>query len=338
MLKLHQYNYTLQLIHPFSISGNTRNSTALVFVELSYENFVGYGEASLPPYLGESQESVYAFLQKVNLNEFKFPFDADEIVVYLDSIEKGNTAAKAAVDIALHDLIGKIAGKPCHEIFEIDKSKMPVTSITIGIDRKEVIQQKVKEAGDFKLLKVKLGQGNDKEIIETIREITDKAICVDVNQGWHDKHFALEMAHWLSEKNVIFIEQAMPKHQLNDAAWFTANSPLPHIADEAVQRLSDIDKIKDAYDGINIKLMKCTGLNEAMRMVKHARAHNLKVLIGCMNESSCANMAAAQLAPMADWVDLDGPFMISNNPFETPQLLDGKIVLPSVPGIGVVKK
>lgn len=338
MLKLSYSPYTLQLLHPFTIATNTRNSTPIVLVQIKYENLIGYGEASMPPYLGESHESVLRFLAKVNLAKYDLPFDLAGILTEIDKIETGNTAAKAAIDIALHDLVGKILNTPWHKIIEAAPEKMPETSMTIGIDSIEMIKKKVAEANDFKVLKIKLGHENDKKIIEAIREVTDKPVCVDVNQGWNNKEIALDMIHWLNEKNVLFIEQPLPKEMLEETAWLSARSPLPIIADEAVQRLYDIEKVKDAYQGINIKLMKCTGMREAHQMIQTARQHKLKVLIGCMNESSCANLAAAQLAPLADWVDLDGPFMISNNPFKTPELKNGKIVLSALPGIGLELK
>lgn len=336
-MKLSYSVYTLNLLHPFTIANFTRTTTPIVITKIEYQGFVGFGEASLPPYLGESHESVKTFLHKVDLGLFKTPFEIDNILKYVDAISPNNTAAKASIDIALHDLVGKILNKPWHLLFGVSNDTMPETSITIGIDKIDVIKQKVKEAEGFKTLKVKLGSNNDKEIIKAIRETTDKPICVDVNQGWNDKHYALDMINWLHTKNTLFVEQPLSKTKLDETAWLTQNSPLPIIADESVQRISDIEKIKGAFDGINIKLMKCTGMHEAFNMIQLAKELNLKILIGCMNESSCANLAAAQLAPFATWVDLDGPFMITNNPFENPILENGKIVLENVDGIGAAQ-
>jgi len=333
-MKLSFAAYTLNLLHPFTIANFTRTTTPLIITKIEYENFVGYGEASMPPYLGETQQSAISFLKKVDLQLFKTPFEIENILKYVDLIAANNTAAKASIDIALHDLVGKILNKPWHQLYGVNIDNMPETSITIGIDNISVIKQKVKEASAFNVLKVKLGSNNDKEIIEAIRETTDKPICVDVNQGWTDKHFALDMIHWLETKNTLFVEQPLYKTKLDDTAWIKENSPLPIIADESVQRYADIEKIRDAFDGINIKLMKCTGMHEAYKMIHLARELDLKVLIGCMNESSCANLAAAQLAPFAEWVDLDGPFMITNNPFKNPTLEKGKIILEEIAGIG----
>ncbi len=164
--------------------------------------FTGYGEASMPPYLGESHESVLKFLGQVNMEQFNDPFLIEDIIDYIDKIAPGNYAAKASIDIALHDLTGKIVGEPWYKLWGLDPAKTPYTSFTIGIDTPDVVKQKVAEAEPYKILKVKLGLGNDKEMIETIRTVSDKPICVDVNQGWKDKIYALEMAHWLKEQNV----------------------------------------------------------------------------------------------------------------------------------------
>ncbi|HWL75308.1 MAG TPA: enolase C-terminal domain-like protein, partial [Burkholderiaceae bacterium] len=211
-----------------------------MLTEIEYDGVTGYGEAAMPPYLGESQQSVSEFLAKVDLGRFEDPFQLETILTEVDSIAPGNTAAKAAVDIALHDLIGKLIGQPWYRVWGLDPRKTPATSFTIGIDSADVVREKTKEAGDFKILKAKLGRDNDREIIETIRSVTDKPITADPNQGWNDKHHALEMIHWLHERNVLFIEQPLPKAQQDDLAWLTERSPIPIIADEGVQRLTDV--------------------------------------------------------------------------------------------------
>ena len=200
-----------------------------------------------------------------------------------------------------------------------------------------MIEKKVKEAVDFNILKVKLGKDSDKEIIETIREITNVPISVDVNQGWKSKEFALEMVNYLNERNVLLVEQPLPKNQIDETAWLTENSPLPIIADESVQRLSDIIKVKGVFSGINIKLMKCTGMREAYKMINHAKALNLKIMMGCMTETSCGISAASHLSPLADWVDLDGALLIKNDIFKGAKLTNGRIIPSILPGIGVEK-
>jgi len=335
-LKLSFEPYNLELKHTFTVAGFSRKTTPVILTKIEYDGLVGYGEASMPPYLGESQESVSKFLNKLKLDQFTDPFRLDEILSYIDAIDTGNGAAKACVDIALHDLIGKIVKQPLYKLWGLNPDKTPNTSFTIGIDTPEVVKEKTREALDFKVLKVKLGGGNDKEMIESIRSITDVPLYVDVNQGWKDKQEALDLIHWLKEKGIVFIEQPMPKANIDEIAWLTQNSPLPIIADEAFQRISDIPKFKGVYSGINIKLMKSTGLREAHKMITIARALDMKVMIGCMTETSCAVTAAAQLSPLVDWADLDGNILISNDKFDGIKIVNGKVTLPQRPGIGIV--
>jgi len=330
--------YTLELRHVFTVASFSRSTTPVVLTELEYDGIVGYGEASMPPYLGESQESVMSFLNKLDLSEFNSPFQTEEILSYVDHIDQKNTAAKAAVDIALHDLLGKLMGQPFYKIWGLNPDLIPPTSFTIGIDTEDMIRKKVAEAGQFKILKVKLGLDTDKMIIDTIRSVTDVPLCADVNQGWKNKEDALEMAHWLQERNIVFLEQPMPKEMIDENAWLTEHSPIPTIADEGCQRLSDVPNLKDVYTGINIKLMKCTGMREAKKMAELARALDMKVMLGCMTETSCAITAAAQLAPLVDWADLDGALLIGNDIYDGMQVKDGYCKLPDRPGIGILKK
>ena len=335
-MKLSFEPYELQLRHTFTVASYSRTTTPDVQVRIEYDGFTGYGEASMPPYLGQSVESVTAFLRKVDLEQFRDPFRIDDILIYVDGLSEGDSAAKAAVDIALHDLVGKLMGQPWYRIWGLDPGKAPDTTFTIGIDTPEVVREKTRECADkFNILKVKVGLDNDKEMIETIREITDLPIAVDANQGWKDKDKALEMIHWLAEHGVVMVEQPMPKEMLDENAWITENSPLPVFADEAIQRLRDIPSIKGAYSGINIKLMKCTGMREAWKMASYARTEGMKVMIGCMTETSCAVSAAAQLSPVVDFADLDGNLLISNDLFEGMTVVNGRITLPDRPGIGL---
>jgi len=336
-MKLSFRPYELQLRHTFTVAGNSRNTTPVVLTEIEYEGKTGYGEASMPPYLGESQESVMKFLNRLDLGQFKDPFMLDDILAYVDSVDEGNRAAKACVDIALHDLIGKLVDKPLYRLWGINPNNTPMTSFTIGIDTPEVVKIKTEEAERFKVLKVKLGGGNDREMINTVRSVTGVPLYVDVNQGWKDKHEALDMIHWLAEQGIEFVEQPLPKEAVDDLAWLTANSPLPIIADEAFQRLKDVSEFKGIYSGINIKLMKSTGLREAHKMITVARALDMKVMIGCMTETSCAVSAASQLSPLVDWADLDGNLLISNDVYEGMQVLEGKVTLNELPGIGIKK-
>ena len=336
-LKLRFRPYDLQLTHTFTVASYSRNTTPVVLTELEYDGIIGYGEASLPPYLGESHQSVITFLNKLDMEQFTDPFRMDEILEYVNGVDIENRAAKASVDIALNDLIGKIINQPLYKLWGLTPENTPVTSFTIGIDKPKVVIEKTKEAARFKVLKVKLGRGNDKEIINSVRSITDVPIYVDVNQGWKDKVMALDMINWLKEKGVIFVEQPMPADQIEDMAWLTQHSPLPTIADEAFHRLPDVAKFKDIYSGINIKLMKSTGLREAHKMITVARALDMKVMMGCMTETSCAVSAAAQLSPLVDWADLDGNLLIDNDVYEGVKVINGKITLNDWPGIGIKK-
>lgn len=334
-MKLRFRAYDLKLIHTFTVSGYSRDTTPVVLTEIEYDGLIGYGEASMPPYLGESQDSVIKFLIKVDISQFKDPFRIDDILDYVDSIDKNNRAAKASIDIALHDLIGKIVNQPLYKLWGLNPANTPMTSFTIGIDEPDMVRLKTEEAKRFRVLKIKLGGGNDKEMINTVRSVTDVPLYVDINQGWKDKKLALEMIHWLNERGVVFVEQPMPKEQVDDLAWLTENSPLPTIADEAFQRLSDVAKFKGIYSGINIKLMKSTGLREAYKMITVARAMDMKIMIGCMTETSCAVSAAAQLSPLVDWADLDGNLLINNDVYEGMKVIDGKVTLNDLPGIGI---
>lgn len=334
-LKLSFEPYNLQLKHVFTLANSSRSTTPVMLIKLELEGITGYGEASMPPYLGESQETAAKFLSELDLGQFTDPFRMDEILEYVDNSRPGNTAAKASIDIALHDLTGKIMGQPWHKIWGFSAENTPDTSFTIGIDTTEMVKQKVKEAAEFSILKVKLGRENDKEMIEAIRSVSGIPLCVDVNQGWTDKKMALEMILWLKDKGIEFVEQPLPKENIDDNAWLTQNSPLPIIADEAVQRLGDVKATLGIYSGINIKLMKCTGMREALQMINLARAHQMKVMIGCMTETSCAVTAAAQLSPKVDWADLDGNLLISKDRFEGVKIVNGKITLNELPGIGV---
>jgi len=337
-MKLSYKPFDATLKHAFTIATSTRTVTPIMLTEIEYEGVTGYGEASMPPYLGESQASAAEFLAKVDLEQFADPFDMEDILLYVDKIAEKNPAAKASVDIALHDLVGKLMNQPWYKIWGFDKYRTPYTSFTIGIDTPEIVRQKVREADIYKILKVKLGRDNDKEMIETIREITDKPICVDANQGWTDKVKALDMIHWLKDRGITFIEQAMPKANIDDNAWLTENSPLPTFGDESVQRLPDVIKAYKVYSGINIKLMKSTGMREAHKMLTLARSLGMKVMLGCMTETSCAISAASHLAPMVDFADLDGAVLINNDCFDGTTIVDGKVTLTDRPGIGVIKK
>ena len=337
-MELRFYPYELQLQHTFTVSSYSRTTTPGVQVEINYQGYTGYGEASMPPYLGQSVDSVTSYLQKVNLKQFADPFCLEDIEAYLDSLSTGDSAAKAAVDIALHDLIGKMLGAPWYRIWGYDPAKAPSTTFTIGIDTPEVVREKTLEcAGKFNILKVKVGLDTDKQMIETIRSVTDLPLAVDANQGWTDRFKALDMIYWLREHGVVMVEQPMPVDRIEDLVWLNDRSPLPIYGDESIQGIDDVRRAVGVFKGINIKLMKCGGLRNAHKMVDVARALGLKVMLGCMTETSCAVSAAAQLSPAVDFADLDGNLLITNDLFTGVTVVDGKLTLPTTPGIGVTK-
>ena len=335
-LKLTFFPYELKLRHAFNLARYSRTTTPDVQVQLEYDGYVGYGEASMPPYLGESVESVTTFLNSLDLGQFTDPFRIEDILTYVDSLSPGDTAAKAAVDIALHDLVGKIIGQPWYRIWGYDPAKAPSTTFTIGIDTPDVVREKTLECADkFNILKVKVGLDNDEAMIRTIRQVTNLPLAVDANQGWTDRSKAIDEIFWLHENGVVMVEQPMSVDSLDDIAWITERSPVPIFADESVQRVGDIPRLAGAFSGINIKLMKCTGMREAHKMVDVTRALGLKVMLGCMTETSCAVSAAAQLSPAVDFADLDGNLLISNDLFKGVQVVNGRLTLPDLPGIGI---
>jgi len=330
--------YILNLKHKFSVAWGTRSSTPVVLTQIEYDGITGFGEASMPPYLGESIETVSSFLDKVNLEWVSDIHDTEAIIEYLETISHGNYAAKASVDIAVHDLSGKLLGKPWFRILGLDKESAPLTSFTIGIDDPQTVNMKVIEAEPYKILKVKLGGGNDEEMINTIRGVTNKPLFVDVNQGWTDKYHALDMIQWLKEQNVILVEQPMPGSMEKDIEWLTGRSSLPIFADEGIKTVEDLNAKKYLYNGINIKLMKCGGMHNAYKMVNMAREAGMKIMIGCMTETSCAVSAAAQLSPACDYADLDGNLLTLNDCFDGVTITDGRISLSEESGIGVKEK
>jgi L-alanine-DL-glutamate epimerase-like enolase superfamily enzyme len=328
--------FHLQFRHPFGVSSNTRKETLSIFIQLKAEGYTGYGEACLPAYLGESPEDTVRFFEKAMPFLKKQAPDRPiaELIQEADRLAPGNNAAKAALDIALNDLQGKLAGKPWYTLAGIGKSSPMATSFTIGIDAPEKLEQKIKEAADFSILKIKAGTADDKQLIRLIRKYTDKPLYVDVNQGWKNKEEVLDMLHWLKDQGVILAEQPMSKEMKEEMRWVTQRSPLPTIADESVKRLKDLEQLEDSFSGINIKLMKCTGLSEALKMIALARERGIKILLGCMAESSCGTSAMAQLMQLADYIDLDAPLLYKNDPFSGINYRNGQVHLNDLPGIG----
>ncbi len=334
-MKLEYFHYKLQFRYPFKLSLSTRSHTDLVIVKLTHKNYVGYGEASLPPHFDESIKSVEQFFNKIDVKKLIKIQDLPCLLKYVDGIDNENNAAKAAIDIALHDLLGKIDNKSIYEIYGLQKPKEVFTCFSIGMCSLIELKEKIKIADGIKMIKLKLGGKNDKNIIENYQSICNKPFCVDVNQGWANKEEALEMIKWLSDKGAVFIEQPLQKDKWKDMEWLFERSPLPIISDESIKRLKDIDRAIGKFHGINIKLMKSTGIHEAFKMIKRAKELNLKVLIGCMAESSCAVSAAWHLSSLADWVDLDAPLLTLDDPFDGIVYHDGEVLVNGNEGLGV---
>ena len=332
--------YALEFVHPFGVHGDTRLRTPSVMVRIESQGLVGYGEACLPPYLGETVNDTVNFLKKatVFLNKISNEYDIEAIRLILEPDARSNKAGLAAIDTALNDLFAKRAGLSYRKWKGLNTRISKETAHTIGIGDFKQLAKKIEEAREFSTLKIKLGTERDKDIINFIREHTNKPLYVDVNQGWKDPEKALDMIFWLSEKNVVLVEQPLPVPMKKEMAWLTSRSPLPTIADESIKRLKDLYFLDGAFHGINIKLMKCTGLTEAIQMIKFAKKQNYKIMLGCMAESSCGTTAMAQLMQFADFIDLDAPKLYLNDPFSGLKYVKGKIKLGSEPGLGVIPK
>jgi L-alanine-DL-glutamate epimerase-like enolase superfamily enzyme len=337
-MKLSWKQYDLQLKHTFRISRSARDVAPVIILQLEHDGIIGYGEASPAKRYGESLETIVAFFSALDLSRFDSPMMLEDILSFVDAAMPGNTSAKCAVDLALHDWVGKKLSVPLYKLWGLNPKKTAQCSFTIAIDSKEVVEQKVREAEEYPILKVKLGLDNDEEMINTIRKVTDKVLYVDANEGWKDRNLALERIKWLKDQNVEFVEQPMPADQFDDLKWLRDKSDLPLIADESVLRLSEVPRLAEAFDGINIKLMKCTGVREAMRMINTARALNMKVMMGCMIETAVGISAGAHLAPLLDYADLDGNVLISNDPFNGVRNIKGELALNDLPGLGVTLK
>lgn len=329
--------------HPFGISYGSKATTENILVKLEYQDLVGYGESSPSSYHDETISTVSALYSQWAESDIlgSDPFCLQAIRARLDKFVSRNYSAKAGIEIALHDLIGKLLDKPVIEILGLKGLKPPITDFTIGIDTLEIVEKKTREALEqgFKYLKVKQGTDYDKEIITTIRSVTpDIPIRVDANGAWTPKE-AIEMSRFLSQHNVQFIEQPLPKYaSKSDWELTQSGSRLPIFGDESICNSSDVARLSDCLDGVVVKLMKTGGLTGALEVIKTARAHGLKVMIGCMIESSAAISAACQIAPLVDYLDLDGALLLSDDPFLGAQYKDGYLELPDLPGISAVPR
>jgi L-alanine-DL-glutamate epimerase-like enolase superfamily enzyme len=326
--------YELHLRQAWTLSRGTWTTRRNVLVRLEKDGVVGYGEAAPIPRYNESAESNQAFIEKALPILQKDLWEYELRGKELQQLAPGENAAKAALDMAILDWIGKNLKIPLYKFFGLDKSKTLSTTFSIGIDEVPVMQKTAQQAKDFRVLKIKVGTKDDKKIIEGIRAVTDRPLRVDANEGWKSKEEALEMINWLADKGVEFVEQPLPADRLEDYRWLKERVKIPIIADESVHKSHDIPALASAFHGINVKLMKCGGLQEACRMVAVARAFDLKLMIGCMIESSLAISAAAALTPLFDYADLDGNLLINNDPFRGQPIKGDKLQLSDRPGLG----
>jgi L-alanine-DL-glutamate epimerase-like enolase superfamily enzyme len=324
----------LQLVHPFKIS--RRDSDRFREV-ISVEIEGGLGEAAPARFYGETAETVQTALEIFD-SSLDDNLDAIQAVMgRLESTLRGNYAAKCAIDMALHDRLGKRFGVPLHRLWGLDPNATPHTAFTIGLDEPEIMGRKAHEAQGYPILKVKLGTPHDLQIMRAIREATDKPIYVDANTAWTPKA-AVRNIRELVPYGIELIEQPTSADDLEGLKFVREHVDVPIIADESVKRAADIPALLGCVDGINIKLTKCGGLLEAVRMIHVARTHGLQVMIGCMIESSLGITAAAQLTPLVDYADLDGHLLIANDPYAGVTLKAGKLILPDRPGIGVIPR
>ncbi|MGH7951568.1 MAG: dipeptide epimerase [Limisphaerales bacterium] len=326
----------LELKHTWTIAGGSADfkENALVFYER--DGLTGVGEAGHLT-VGEhtAEKTLHAIGRLIPLYEGVDPFAFADLPDLAREISDATPPARAAIEMALMDWVGKKLNLPLHRLFGLNAARAPATSFSIGLDTPEVMQKKVREAGAFHIIKVKLGRPNDREIIEALRAVTDKPIRVDANEGWPDKETAIKKIEWLEKQNIEFVEQPLPRKMVEETRWLKERTHLPIVADESVFIARDIPAIAGAFSGINIKLMKAGGVLEALRMFQVAKAFNLDVMLGCMIETSIAITAAVQLQSLARWVDLDGNLLLNRDPFEGAAMNDGYWQPQDCPGLGV---
>jgi L-Ala-D/L-Glu epimerase len=329
---------TLRTKHPFVIARGGQSDHRTVWVRLTdSEGNEGWGEAAPSKYYGETADSVVAALQLYGNMLPDDPFHLEEAERRWENKLRGNAAARAALSAALHDLVGKRLNVPVFRMWGLDPCMAPKSTFTIGLDAPDRIRSKVMEADQYPILKVKLGTDHDVDILRAIREATDKEIRVDANCGWTVKR-TLRMLPVLDEFGVTVLEQPLVPHDLDGLAAVTAQADIPVIADESCLTSIDIPPLVGKVDGINIKLAKCGGLREALRMIAVARAHGLMVMVGCMIESSLGITAAAHFTPLVDIVDLDGAALLAHDPFVGATIDGGQVALPAGPGLGVRRR
>ena len=336
MLHIDAKPIDLRLSTPFRISRGVQSTSSNVIVQIHYDGYVGYGEAAPDEYYGENQETVLACISTFAGNLGDDPFLIEDIMSHLDHLIHLNPAAKAAVDMALYDLVGKMLNVPVYKLLGLNPKHTPHTSFTLGIDTPDNMAKKALLARDYPILKVKVGTKHDLDNLKAIRDVSPATIRVDANTAWTPKE-AIKMINALAPYGLEFVEQPTFPRNLDGLRLIRENVPVPIIADESCVTIEDIPRLAECVDGVNFKLMKSNGITNVLKMIHVARAHNLRVMIGCMIESSLAITAAAHLTPLVDYADLDGHLLIDNDPYEGVKVVNGKLVLPDAPGLGVRK-
>ena len=326
----------LNLLHTWTTTMSASQYRDTLHVAFSRDGITGRGEgAPIVRYKEDAAsaqkavESVRQLLLSAN------PMQFSKTLAQVFKRIPGEWAGKASIDIALMDWVTQKLGIPLYEYFGLDPADAPVTTFSIGIDTPEITRQKTLEAAEYPILKVKVGLSTDEPTIEAVRSVTKKPLRVDANEGWTDKEEAVRKINWLEKQGVEFIEQPMPAAMIEETRWVRSRVHLPIIADEACERPTDIAKLRDAYDGINVKLDKCGGVLEAFRMIQMAKALGMRTMLGCMVSSSVTVTAAAHLSPLVDYADLDGNLLIANDPYRGVRVVKGKLTLPNKPGLGL---
>jgi L-alanine-DL-glutamate epimerase-like enolase superfamily enzyme len=331
----------LHLHHPFNIASLPRSISTdkeVLLISIEHEGHVGWGEAAPASYYGQTLESVEEVLAESRSMLGSDPVAIDMVLDRLEERFGDQSAALAAVDGALHDLAGKLLGKPVWQWLGLDSSNLPLSSMTIGIDDLESIGQKVREAAAYPILKVKLGTEVDEEILVMVRrEAPDKLLRVDANGAWSSGE-VLEHCRRLARFNLELIEQPTSPGDNEALPALRSEGIGPLMADESCVGIDDVEKCVGLFDGITIKLSKCGGIRRGLEMIRMARRLGLSVMLGCMVETSVGIGSAAQLASLADYVDLDGHLLLADDPFEGIGGYEGKLTLTDRPGLGVVKR
>lgn len=320
--------------HPFTISKGTKTHQPALLVELEFFGIKGYGEAPAIAYYNIPVEKLIGDIEEKKKMIEKFSFtEPERYWHYLHHLIPDNSFLVCALDIAAWDIYGKMKKKQLHDLWNLDISKNPLTDITIGIDTVENMVAKMKET-PWPIYKIKLGTPEDIHIMQQLRKHTDAVFRIDANAAWKAEE-ALEKIKIFKDLNVEFIEQPLAKDDWEGMKFLYEHSPLPLIADESCVSEHDVIKCKGHFHGINIKLTKCSGITPALRMIKEARELEMKVMVGCMNESSIGTAAIAQLLPLLDYVDMDGPLLLAEDVAKGVTYDYGKIIYPDGYGLGV---